>query len=138
MTAGCDDVSEVSPQAPMGAALAKQAITEIRTVNFLQVVRRRSGPAIHEAYPPCRRVGAIRAALDDGDHQNTIVCSNAAKYASSYYSPSMTRPALPPPSATRADLSAPRRLAQERKATAGALVRSLIGAELERAEEGSV
>ncbi|MGZ5383290.1 MAG: hypothetical protein ACXWH0_04775 [Acidimicrobiia bacterium] len=32
-------------------------------------------------------MGAICAALDVGDHQDAIVCSYAAKYASSYYGP---------------------------------------------------
>ncbi len=33
------------------------------------------------------RVGAIRAALDDGGHTETIILSYAAKYASSFYGP---------------------------------------------------
>lgn len=33
------------------------------------------------------RVGAIRAALDDGGHHELAICSYSAKYASSYYGP---------------------------------------------------
>lgn len=33
------------------------------------------------------RVGAIRAALDEGGHQELAICSYSAKYASSYYGP---------------------------------------------------
>ena len=33
------------------------------------------------------RVGAIRAALDDAGHTDTVICSYAVKYASGYYGP---------------------------------------------------
>jgi len=33
------------------------------------------------------RVGAIRAALDDANHSDTVICSYSAKYASAYYGP---------------------------------------------------
>jgi len=33
------------------------------------------------------RVGAIRAALDDKGHTDTVICSYAVKYASGYYGP---------------------------------------------------
>ena len=33
------------------------------------------------------RVGAIRAALDDGGHEELAICSYSAKYASAYYGP---------------------------------------------------
>jgi porphobilinogen synthase len=33
------------------------------------------------------RVGAIRSALDEGGHTDTVICSYAVKYASAYYGP---------------------------------------------------
>ena len=33
------------------------------------------------------RVGAIRPALDDAGHIDTVICSYAVKYASGYYGP---------------------------------------------------
>jgi porphobilinogen synthase len=33
------------------------------------------------------RVGAIRSALDEGGHSDTVICSYAVKYASAYYGP---------------------------------------------------
>jgi porphobilinogen synthase len=33
------------------------------------------------------RVGVIRAALDEAGHQDAIICSYSAKYASAYYGP---------------------------------------------------